>query len=113
MPARLLVVGERQGLRLKRCASLLGVIDLMNKLKDEVDRINPNIPGLTEVSGFATSAQTLLQTAKNLLPNEANTIDDVLSVVNVVSSLPSLDAVKDQLKQLIDAIVADLNNLKS
>jgi hypothetical protein len=55
----------------------------------------------------------LLETAKDLLPNEAATIDDVLAVTNVVSSLPSLDAVKDELKQLIDAIVADLNALKA
>jgi hypothetical protein len=54
----------------------------------------------------------LLTTAKNLLPSEAGTIDDVLAVTNIVGSLPSLDAVKAEIIALIDEIVADLNQLK-
>jgi len=91
------------------------LIDLMGKLKAEIDKLNPGAVGggLAKVTEFTNSAKALLETAKDLLPNEAGTINDVLSVVNVVSSLPSLDAIKDELKALIDAIVADLNSLKS
>jgi len=68
---------------------------------------------LTKVTEFSTSVKTLLETAKGLLPNEAAKIDDVIKVADVVSSLPSLDAIKGEIKALIDAIVTDLNQLKS
>lgn len=91
------------------------LIDLMGKLKAEIDKINPGAvgQGLTQVTEFTKSVKTLLETSKGLLPNEAATIDDVIKVADVVSSLPSLDAVKGELKQLIDDIVGSLNQLKS
>ncbi len=90
------------------------LIDLMGKLKTEINNLNVSaIPGLDKVSAFTTAAKTLLTTAENLLPNDKSSIDDVLSVVNVVSGLPSLDAVKTDILTLIDGIIADLNNLKS
>ncbi len=90
------------------------LIDLMGKLKTEINNLNPGVvgEGLTKVTEFTNATKTLLTTAKDLLPNEAGTIDDVLGVVNVVSSLPSLDAVKAEIIALIDSIVANLNQLK-
>ena len=88
------------------------LIDLMGKLKTEINNLNPGaIPGLGQVSQFTAGITTLLTTAKNLLPNEAGAIDEVLAVTSVVSSLPSLDAVKAEIIALIDAITADLNQL--
>jgi len=90
------------------------LITLMNKLKTEIQNLNvSNVPGLSQLSSFTTSAQTLLTTAKNLLPAEANDIDAVLSVVSVVQGLPSLDTVKQDILNLIDAIISDLNSLNS
>jgi phage-related protein len=90
------------------------LIDLMGKLKTEINNLNPGAvgEGLGKVTEFTNATKALLTTAKDLLPDEASTIDDVLSVVNVVSALPSLDAVKAEIIALIDAIVADLNQLK-
>ena len=89
------------------------LIDLMGKLKTEITNLNPGVVGdLAKVTEFTNATKTLLTTAKDLLPNEAGTIDDVLGVVNVVSSLPSLDAVKAEIIALIDSIVANLNQLK-
>jgi hypothetical protein len=90
------------------------LIDLMGKLKTEINNLNPGAvgEGLTKVTEFTNATKTLLTTAKDLLPNEAGTIDDVLGVVNVVSSLPSLDAVKAEIIALIDSIVVNLNQLK-
>jgi hypothetical protein len=90
------------------------LIDLMGKLKTEINNLNPGAvgEGLGKVTEFTNATKTLLTTAKDLLPNEAGTIDDVLGVVNVVSSLPSLDAVKAEIIALIDSIVANLNQLK-
>lgn len=90
------------------------LIDLMNKLKTEINNLNPGQvgAGLTKVTEFTAAAKTLLEKAKDLLPNEAGTINDVLAVVNVVGSLPSLDAVKAEIVSLIDSIIANLNQLK-
>jgi phage-related protein len=90
------------------------LIDLMNKLKTEINNLNPGVVGggLTKVTEFTNATKALLTTAKDLLPNEADTIDDVLGIVNVVSSLPSLDAIKAEIIALIDSIVANLNQLK-
>lgn len=91
------------------------LIELMGKLKTEITNLNPGVvgAGLAKVTEFTTSVKTLLVTAKGLLPNEADTIDDVIEVADVVSSLPSLDAVKAEITSLIDAIVAKLNELKA
>jgi len=89
------------------------LIDLMGKLKTEINNLNPGVVGdLTKVTEFTNATKTLLTTAKDLLPNEAGTIDDVLGVINVVSSLPSLNAIKAEIIALIDSIVANLNQLK-
>jgi hypothetical protein len=91
------------------------LIDLLGKLKTEINKINPGSvgQGLTKVTEFTKNVKTLLETSKGLLPNEAAKIDDVIKVADVVSSLPSLDAVKEEIKKLIDDIVADLNQLKA
>jgi hypothetical protein len=94
---------------------LTQLIGLMDQLKTEINNLNAGAvgAGLTTATQFVTAAQALLNTAKNLLPNEAATIDQILAVVNVVSSLPSLDAIKAEIVGLIDAIKADLVTLNS
>ncbi len=94
---------------------LTKLIDLMGKLKTEITNLNPGSvgTGLTKVSEFTNAAKTLLETAKNLLPNETATIDEILGVISVVSSLPSLDAVKAEILSLINDIIGHLNTLKT
>ncbi len=90
------------------------LIALMDKLKTEIDKLDVGtIPGLEEVSDFTGKITTLLTTAKNLLPAQAGAIDDVLSVANVVTSLPSLDAIKTEIKNLITEITTQLQSLKA
>ncbi|HMH49782.1 MAG TPA: hypothetical protein VK548_06075 [Candidatus Acidoferrum sp.] len=96
---------------------LPGLIDkliaLMGTLKTEIQKLDvSSIPNLDEVSKFTAAIKTLLETSKNLLPNEAPAIDEVLSVVNVVTGLPTLDTVKADILSLIDAIVVHLTSLK-
>lgn len=90
------------------------LIELMGKLKTEIDKLNPGVVGdaLGKVTEFSTGVKTLLETAKGLLPNEADTINAVLEAANVVSSLPSLDQIKGEIKELIDSIIGNLNQLK-
>ena len=89
------------------------LIGLLGQVKTAIQNLNVSaIPGLAEVSQFTTSVTTFLTTAKGLLPDEKDTIDEVLAAAGVVGSLPSLDQVKAEIIALIDAIVADLNQLK-
>lgn len=89
------------------------LVELMNKLKTEIQSLDVSaIPGLDEATEFITKVKGFLDAAKNLLPDEAATIDDVLAVADVVGGLSGLDDVKQEILDLIDAIVAHLNSLK-
>lgn len=89
------------------------LIDLMNKLKTEIQNLNVSgIPGLAQASTFTEKVKAFLEASKNLLPDEADTIDEVLAVADVVTGLPSLDTVKADIISLIDAIIGHLNSLK-
>lgn len=90
------------------------LVGLMNSLKTEINKLDVSaIPGLSEVSSFTTKIGTFLDAAESLLPDQAGTIADVRSVANVVTGLPSLDAVKTEILALVDAIIAHLNSLKA
>jgi hypothetical protein len=89
------------------------LIDLMGKMKTEIQNLNvAGIPGIDQVSKFTNAITTVLTTAKSLLPDQATAIQDVLDVTSVVTGLPTLDTVKTDILNLIDAIVVDLNKLK-
>lgn len=102
------------GAMIPQIAELLDkLIELMGDLKEEINNLDVGeIPGLEEVSKFTTGIKTLLETSKNLVPDQAGTINDVLAVVDVVGSLPSLDDLKGKINELIDKIVVHLNSLK-
>jgi hypothetical protein len=90
------------------------LIGLMGELKTAINNIDVGgIPGLDKVSTFTNSVTTLLQTAESLLPQEKSAIDEVLSAANVVTGLPSLSTVKNDILGLLDAIIADLNTLNA
>jgi hypothetical protein len=89
------------------------LIDLLGQVKTEIQNLDVSqIPGLDKVSEFTGSVTTFLETAKTLLPDQKETIDEVIGAASVVGSLPSLDQVKGEIISLIDAIVANLNQLK-
>lgn len=91
------------------------LIDLMNKLKAEVNKFDiAQIPNLTEASAFASRIGTFLVAAKKLLPNEASTIETAIEAADVIGGLPALTgAVKTEIIGLIDAIITQLNVLKA
>ncbi|SEE84872.1 hypothetical protein SAMN05444161_7432 [Rhizobiales bacterium GAS191] len=93
---------------------LTKLIALMGQLKDAINNIKLDaIPGLAQVSQFTTSVTTLLQTAETLLPQQKSAIDDVLGSANVVTGLPSLSTVKQDILDLLTGIIGDLNTLNS
>lgn len=90
------------------------LIQLMGQLQTEIRNLNVNaIPGLDKVAQFTESVKTLLTTAENLLPAQKPQIDEVLAVVNVVAGLPTLDAVKQDILDLLTHITGKLNELKA
>jgi hypothetical protein len=93
---------------------LTKLIGLMGELKTAITNIDvTNVPGLSQVSAFTSGIVALLQTAESLLPQEKAAIDDVLGAASVVTSLPSLSTVKQDILNLIDGIVSDLKSLNS
>ena len=90
------------------------LIDLLNKLKTEVQNLDVSaIPGLSEVSDFTGKITTLLESAKKILPDDADTVvDNVLEISEMISGLPSVEEVKTEIISLIDAIIGHLNSLK-
>lgn len=88
------------------------LITLLNQLKTNIQNLDvSNVTGLPQLSSFATSAETLLLTAENLMPDQESKIDTVLGELSVIQALPSLDAVKQDILTLIDGIIGDLNSL--
>jgi hypothetical protein len=88
--------------------------DLLGQLKTEIQNLDvSNIPGLDEVSTFTSGTKALLEAAKNLLPDASSEIDSVLAIAEVVTGLPSLDQIKQDILDLIDAIVGHINTLKA
>jgi len=90
------------------------LIDLLGKVKTEIQSLDVgSIPGLEEVSEFTGKIPAFLDAAKKLLPGETGTIEQIADVADVVTGLPSVDAVKAEIITLVDAIVAHLNGLKA
>jgi hypothetical protein len=113
------VIGPLDKLLNGRVFELLDkLVDLLTRLKGEINNLNlSNLGGtpgvLNKVTDFTNAVKTLLETSKNLLPNEAGTIDEVLNIVQVVGGLPSVDAVKKDITDAIDAIITHLKDLKA
>jgi ABC-type transporter Mla subunit MlaD len=86
---------------------------LLDKLKTEIQNLDVGaIPGLGEVASFTGMIPAFLDAAKKLLPDEASSIGAIGDIADVVTGLPSVDAVKDELVGLIDAVKAHLVSLK-
>jgi ABC-type transporter Mla subunit MlaD len=94
---------------------LTQLINLMGRLETEITNLNAGAvgAGLTTATQFVSAAKAFLDTAKTLLPGDEATINQILDVVNVVSSLPSLDAIKTEILGLIGAIKTDLTALNA
>lgn len=86
---------------------------LLDKLKTEIQNLDVgSIPGLGEVAEFTGKIPALLDAAKKLLPDETSSIDAIGDISDVLSGLPSIDAVKQEIIDLIDAVNAHLVSLK-
>ena len=89
-------------------------IGLLAKLKTEIQAIDIGPLGnIDEALGFASKIKGFLESAKSLLPDEADEIDRVINAANVVAGLPSFGDIKNEIIQLIDNIAALLAQLKA
>ncbi len=93
---------------------ITGLRGLMTSIKTEIQNLDvAAIPGLAQVSAMTGQINTLLSSAKNLLPDQAGEIDTILGIADVVTGLPSLDAIKGEIVSLIDAINGHLTSLQA
>lgn len=90
------------------------LVDLMNQIRTEIENLNvSDIEGLSEVSEFTGKISDFLDASADLLSDEVgDTVEDIRSALNVIGGLPSLDEVKQDILDLIDAIVTDLQSLQ-
>jgi hypothetical protein len=90
------------------------LIYLMENLRDTIKTIDAGtIPHLHELSTFGAKVNLLLNGAMQLLPNEPHTIDDAERTVRVLSDLPTLGEIKDEILGPLDGIISRLYELKS
>ena len=90
------------------------LINLINLLKAEIENLDvSSIPGLAEAADFTNKIKAFLEAAKNLLPDQSSEINEVIDITDVVTGLPSLDEIKDEIILLLDAIIGHLNTLNS
>lgn len=95
---------------------LTKLIDLMGQLKTAINNIDLSTIGgdaLGKISAFTAAVTGLLKAAESLLPQQKDAIESVLGAASVVTGLPSLDTVKQDILNLIDGIIADLTQLNS
>lgn len=89
------------------------LVELLGKMKVEIQNLDVGgIPGLAQVAEFTGKIPAFLDAAKKLLPDETASIGTIADVAEVVTALPSIDAVKAELISLLDAITAHLTSLK-
>jgi ABC-type transporter Mla subunit MlaD len=87
--------------------------DLLRKLQTEITNLDVSgVQGLAEVSDFTGKAKAVLEAARNLLPNEAGTINDVIGIADVVTGLPSLDQVKTEITTLLGDLIKLVDKLQ-
>jgi len=90
------------------------LIYLMENLRNTISTIDTgSIMHLQELSTFGDKVNMILQSAKELLPNEPNAIDDVKRTTHVLSDLPTLGNIKGEIIGSLDGILGHLHELKS
>jgi hypothetical protein len=90
------------------------LIYLMENLRNTIATIDSgSILHLDELSTFGAKVNMILQSAKELLPNEPNAIEDVKRTTHVLSDLPTLGGIKEEIVGSLDGIIGHLHELKS
>ena len=91
------------------------LVELMGDIRTEIENLDVSaIENLDKVSSFTEKIGSFLDASSDLLPDDAEgTVTQIREVVSVVGGLPTLDQVKQEILDLIDAIVVHLNSLKA
>lgn len=89
------------------------LIDLLTKLNTEINKLDvSNIPGISQATDFVGKAKTFLETAKTLLPGEADTIEEAIRAADFAAGLPSLNDLKTEILRLIAFLLGKLGTLR-
>ncbi|GAA1954040.1 hypothetical protein [Amycolatopsis minnesotensis] len=96
--------------QLKDLVGLL--IDLIAKLKAAIEKLSGELGDMTKILEMTKKLPAFLEIAKKVLPGEA-VVDDVAGAVDVVTSLPGVDAIKAEIFALLDKITIHLTTVKA
>lgn len=88
---------------------------LLGRIKDEIENFDlGSVPGLTQVTTLAQSVNTLLGSAKALVPSEEEAIDDINEALSVVGGLSGVTTqVKTDIVGAINSILGHLAFIRS
>lgn len=99
------VLGEQINQLVTALAEVLG------KIRTKIQELDVNIQGFDQVTSFTSSVTKVLEASKNLVPDLSSEVDAVLGAAQVVSSLPSLGQIKQELLDLLQEVINHVNSL--
>lgn len=90
------------------------VIALLKELETEINKLDPSaIPGLDEVTSMAERTTRTLAAARDIIPSQSGTIDEVTSIARKVGGLSALGDVKQEILDCLAAIITHFESLKA
>jgi ABC-type transporter Mla subunit MlaD len=89
-------------------------IDLLNKLKVEIDKISQLVPAQAQQAlEYAQQIKSFVEALRAMLPNESDAIEEVANVADILAGLPTFGQLKEEIKTLINNIITLLQGMKS
>ncbi len=93
---------------------LTTLIDLLEQLKVEIDKLDASAIPVDKVLPFLDGVKSLLETSRNVLPaDQGGNISTALEVVEVVKSIPTPEQIKAEVIGLLDAVKNHIAALKA
>lgn len=87
------------------------LIKLLDDLVKEIDRLD-NLPDVKNITSFIDKTKTLIDATSTLLAGQSADIDKARSLAGIVTSLPSLSDLTDEIKESIGVIRGQLVSFK-
>lgn len=89
------------------------VIMVIDKIKAEIAKLDTSMIPIDQVLPFINGAKSLLGTAKKLLPDNQDEIDQALAVVDVVASCPTPEQIKAEALGLLSEVTTQIGSLRA
>lgn len=80
---------------------ICALVNIIRQLKEPLQTIRDNLNYVTDLHDLLENIESLLNTAKALLPSQKDTIEDALSIVHTLKNVPTAAEI-DEILQIID-----------